>query len=85
MGTRQDFDDELDDEENDDDDVISLDFDDGPDLGPDERDRDLMDGTWEQEHYSGQRKSRDWNAIGLGIALLVIIAMLLPMVLVVFE
>ena len=88
MGTRQDFedtDDELDEDEGDDD-VISLDdFDDGPDLGPDERDRDLMDGTWEQEHYGGRRKSRDWNTIGLGIALLVIIAMLLPTVLVVFE
>lgn len=84
MGTRQEFEDP-DDEFDEDEDVISLDFDDGPDLGPDERDRDLMDGTWEQEHYGGRRKSRDWNAIGLGIALLVIIAMLLPMVLVVFE
>ncbi len=77
-------DDEFDEEE----DVISLDLaddSDEPDLGPDERDSDLMDGTWEAEHYGGRRKSRDWNAIVAGIALFVIIAMLLPMLLVVFN
>ena len=85
MGIRQDFDDP-DDEFDEDEDVISLDYeDDEPDLGPDERDRDLMDGTWEAERYSGRRKSRDWNTIGLGIALLVIAAMVLPMLLVMFE
>lgn len=85
MGIRQQFDDR-DEEFDEDEDVISLDYeDDEPDLGPDERDRDLMDGTWEAEHYGGRRKSRDWNAIGLGIALLVIAAMVLPMVLVVFK
>jgi len=59
--------------------------DDGPDLGPDERDRDLMDGSWEQEYYSGRMKSRDWNAITAGIALLVVIALVVPMFLVLFD
>jgi hypothetical protein len=55
------------------------------DLGPDERDRDLMDGTWEQEYYSGRAKTRDWNAITAGVALLVLIAIVLPMFLVLFN
>lgn len=59
--------------------------DDGPDLGPDERDRDLMDGSWEQEYYSGRMKSRDWNAITAGVALLVVIALVVPMFLVLFD
>jgi hypothetical protein len=61
------------------------DFDDGPDLGPDERDLDLMDGTWEQEYYSGRAQTRDWNAITAGVALLVLIALVLPMLLVFFN
>ncbi|PFG72874.1 hypothetical protein [Tepidiforma thermophila] len=70
----------------DDDDRIPL----GPpaddrDLGPDERDRDLMDGTWEQQYYSGQLRTRDWNTIALGIAILVVLALVLPMLLVVFR
>ncbi len=56
---------------------------DEPDLGPDERDLDLMDGTWEQQYYSGQLPRRDWNTIALGVALLIVIALLLPMLLVV--
>ena len=55
------------------------DFDDG--LGPDERDRDLMDGSWEREYYSGRVKSRNWNAIGVGIAILVLAGLILPMIL----
>lgn len=51
-------------------------------LGPDERDRDLMDGTWEAEHYGGRRKTRDWNAITVGVGLIVLIALVLPMFLV---
>lgn len=58
------------------------DFDDEADdlvLGPDERDRDLLDGSWEREYYAGQRRpSRDWNSIGIGIALLFLMGMLLP-------
>ncbi len=52
------------------------------DLGPDDRDRDLMDGSWEQRYYSGQLRTRDWNTIALGIALIVVIALVLPMLLV---
>ena len=54
-------------------------------LGPDERDRDLLDGSWEREYYSGQRKTRDWNTIGAGIALVVVAAMVIPLVLVLFN
>ena len=39
-------------------------------LGPDERDRDLLDGTWEQQYYARpQRPPRDWNAIVMGMVL----------------
>lgn len=58
---------------------------DEPDLGPDERDRDLMDGTWEHEYYTGRMRTRDWNAVLAGIALLVVIALVLPMILVFFD
>ena len=63
-------------------------FDEGEDLvdlGPDERDRDLMDGTWEVEHYSGRHKTRDWNTITAGVALIVLIALIVPMFLVLFD
>lgn len=53
-------------------------------LGPDERDRDLMDGSWESEYYAGRQKSRDWNAIIVGVGLIVVIALVLPMLLVFF-
>ena len=58
--------------------------DDGPDLGPDERDRDLMDGSWEQRYYSGRVRSLDWNAIIVGVSILVLAGLLVPLVLVVF-
>ncbi|HCV00429.1 MAG: hypothetical protein CL897_00660 [Dehalococcoidia bacterium] len=51
-------------------------------LGPDERDRDLLDGTWEQKYYSGNNRSRDWNTIGIGIALMLLMGMILPTVLI---
>ena len=51
-------------------------------LGPDERDRDLMDGSWEADYYSGRQKTRDWNAITIGVGLIVLIALVLPMFLV---
>jgi hypothetical protein len=54
----------------------------GPDLGPDERDRDLMDGSWEARYYAGRERTRDWNTIGIGVALILLIAFLLPMFLV---
>ena len=49
--------------------------------GQDERDLDLMDGSWEQEYYSGRRRTRNWNAIGVGIAILVIAGLVVPMIL----
>ena len=50
-----------------------------PGLGPDERDMDLMDGSWEQEYYSNDRRTRNWGAITVALGLLVVMGMLLPM------
>ena len=58
---------------------------DEPDLGPDERDRDLMDGSWEDSYYAGEVKTRDWNAITAGVSLIVLIAIAIPMLLVFFN
>lgn len=52
------------------------------DLGPDERDLDLLDGSWEERYYSGQLRQRDWQTILLGLALLVVVAMVVPLVMV---
>lgn len=60
------------------------DADDGPDLGPDERDADLMDGTWEHNYYAGRIKQRNWGAIMMGLSLLLLLAILVP-VLVLFT
>ena len=71
-----------------DDEPITLGADDGPDernLGPDERDLDLLDGSWEQDYYSGRLKSADWRSIGIGLALLLLIALTVPAVLVLFN
>jgi hypothetical protein len=70
-----------------DDDRISLGLEDHELLapGPDERDMDLMDGSWEQRYYSGQHRGRDWNSIGIGVALLLIIGMVLPGILVILR
>ena len=58
------------------------DEDDGLLLGPDERDRDLLDGTWEEEYYASERRpSRDWGTIGVGIALLFLMGLILPTIL----
>lgn len=46
-----------------------------PDLGPDERDRDLLDGTWEEDYYAGRVHTRDWRSITIAISLLIVIAM----------
>ena len=61
------------------------DFDDGPDLGPDERDRDLMDGSWEENYYAGRVRGRDWRSVGIGIGLLVVIGLVLPGILVLLR
>ena len=54
-------------------------------LGPDERDRDLLDGSWEQKYYAGRIRTRDWRSIGVGIALLALLGMIVPLVLTVFR
>lgn|GEM_PF-997492 len=76
----------------DDDDVIRLgsldddEFDDydEPDLGPDERDADLLDGTWEQRYYSGQLRTIDWHTIFVGLSLLALLGIVIPAILVLF-
>ncbi|MFN0093376.1 MAG: hypothetical protein ACKVVT_01170 [Dehalococcoidia bacterium] len=52
-----------------------------PDLGPDERDRDLMDGSWEDRYYRQEKRGIDWKSIQIGVALLVLLGLLLPLVL----
>lgn len=52
------------------------------DLGPDERDLDLLDGSWESRYYSGELRQRDWQTILLGLALLALLGMILPLVMV---
>jgi hypothetical protein len=47
------------------------------DLGPDERDLDLLDGSWEAAYYSGRHRSRNWNAVMLGLALLIVLGLLI--------
>ena len=54
-------------------------------LGPDEHDADLMDGSWEAKHYAGRNRSPDWAAIMTGLGLLVLLGMLLPVLLVFFR
>lgn len=67
---REEYDDEFDDEE---DDLV---------LGPDDRDRDLLDGSWEQQYYAGGHRRRDWSSIGIGVALLLLMGLLLPTLLI---
>jgi hypothetical protein len=67
----------------DDDDTIALGvdqegFDDDADLGPDERDMDLMDGSWEAGYYGGQHRTRDWHAVYVGLALLALLGITIP-------
>lgn len=61
---------------------MSQHFDDEPDLGPDERDRDLMDGSWEERYYAGRIRRRDWSSVLLALALLALIGMIIPAILV---
>ena len=58
---------------------------DEPDLGPDERDADLLDGSWEQRHYTTPARRGDWEALKVGVALVVVAALVLPMLLVLFQ
>ena len=50
-------------------------------LGPDARDLDLMDGSWERDYYSGRVRTRDWNTIAKGLALVVLAAIFIPLLL----
>jgi hypothetical protein len=52
---------------------------DEPDLGPDERDLDLLDGTWEEDYYAGRVRTRDWANITVAISLLIVVAMVLSL------
>lgn len=54
-------------------------------LGPDEHDADLMDGSWEAKYYARRNRSHDWTAIMTGLGLLVLLGMLLPVILVFFR
>jgi hypothetical protein len=58
---------------------------DEPDLGPDERDADLLDGSWEQRQYTKPARRGDWEALKVGVALVVVAALVLPMLLVLFQ
>lgn len=53
---------------------------DEPNLGPDARDMDLMDGSWEDRYYGGHVRQRDWRAIGAAISVLVLLGLLVPAV-----
>ena len=53
--------------------------------GPDDRDRDLLDGSWEERYYAGGERRRDWSAIGVGLTLLLLMGLLLPALLVVLR
>lgn len=78
-----------DDEDDEDDEPIALGTRDddweGPHLGPDEHDRDLMDGSWEERYYQGRHRTRDWNGIMTGLGLLVLLGMLVPALVVLFR
>lgn len=65
--------------------IVEGDLDDDFAPGPDERDQDLIDGSWEQRYYSGQHRQRNWGAIGLGVAIILVLAMVLPGILVVLR
>ncbi|HEX6031100.1 MAG TPA: hypothetical protein VFY90_06695 [Tepidiformaceae bacterium] len=51
--------------------------DDEPDLGPDERDADLLDGSWEHRYYAGRIQTRDWRSISVAISILILLAFVL--------
>ncbi len=57
----------------------------GSDLGPDGRDRDLMDGSWEQRYYNGQLRHRDWHGVYVGLTLLVLLGLVIPGLVTVFR
>ena len=58
---------------------------DEPELGPDERDADLLDGSWEEAYYAGRVRRRDWNSIAAAIGILFLLGLLLPTLLVLLN
>lgn len=64
------------------DEVFDDDADLGPDLGPDERDSDLLDGSWEMRYYAGRVAQRDWTNVYIGIGILIVVSLVLPGILV---
>lgn len=64
------------------DDAFDDDGDPGPDLGPDERDGDLLDGSWEMRYYAGRENPRDWTTVYIGIGILIVVSLVLPGILV---
>jgi hypothetical protein len=74
----------------DDEDVFQLgmedddDWDDEDDYapGPDARDRDLMDGSWEERYYSGRVRRFDWGSVLVALGLIALVALVLPGILV---
>lgn len=53
-------------------------------LGPDERDMDLLDGTYEARYYSGHRQ-RDWSLVQVGVGLILLVAIIGPGLMVLFQ
>ena len=51
--------------------------------GPDARDLDLLDGSWEQQYYSGRVRSFDWNSLLVAFALLALAGLIVPLIFVV--
>lgn len=68
----------------DEDEVDEFDEDD-VELGPDERDADLLDGSWEEAYYAGRVRRRDWNSIAAAIGILFLLGLLLPTLLVLLN
>ncbi len=68
------YDDEYDDYEEEEDDGLVA--------GPDERDRDLLDGSWEQQYYAGSHRRRDWSSVGVALTLLLLLGLILPTILI---
>jgi hypothetical protein len=52
--------------------------------GPDARDRDLMDGSWEERYYTGRVRQFDWTNVLIALALLALIGLVVPGLLVAF-
>ncbi len=56
---------------------------DGGAPGPDTRDLDLLDGSWEQRYYAGRVRSFDWSSAIVALGLLALAGLIIPLILVV--